>query len=188
MNEICFGFHHLTGQSITFSYRHPSSASLCSAASPRGKPRALRASGSPSWRPLQGAGETTVYSNQRSAPPQLRVRSAAPPLGEPRRLRRCGSPSWRPLQVWGKPQATATNEVHSLSLASLASSLKEGAKAAAPQREAKRFPYGGNGGWERRRGACAYARRKEMEEDLKPNRFFTKKIFHFKGKCCKILF
>ena len=33
--------------------RHPSSASLRSAASPRGKPRALRASGSPSWRPLQ---------------------------------------------------------------------------------------------------------------------------------------
>ena len=38
---------------IIFSYRHPSSASLCSAASPRGKPRRLRRSGSPGWRPLQ---------------------------------------------------------------------------------------------------------------------------------------
>ena len=39
MNGICSGFLHLTGKSETFSYRRPSSASLRSAASPRGKPR-----------------------------------------------------------------------------------------------------------------------------------------------------
>ena len=39
MNGICPGFLHLTGKSETFSYRRPSSASLRSAAFPRGKPR-----------------------------------------------------------------------------------------------------------------------------------------------------
>ena len=39
MIVICSGFLHLTGKSETFSYRRPSSASLRSAAFPRGKPR-----------------------------------------------------------------------------------------------------------------------------------------------------
>ena len=76
MNEICFGFHHLTEQSITFSHRHPSSVTtktsvpkcrcFVATASPRGKPRGRNhkqfttnepccpgSDGSPSWRPLR---------------------------------------------------------------------------------------------------------------------------------------
>ncbi len=90
MNGICFGFLHSTGKSETFSHRRPSSASLRSAASPRGKPRGrnhkqfttnapccLGSNGSPNWRPLRvvrqsnaavkpSAGDTSRYPKRQS--------------------------------------------------------------------------------------------------------------------------
>ena len=61
------------------------------------------------------------------------------------RLRRSGSPSWRPLQTQ-KLLAYLYNEVHSLSLALLGSSLREGAKGASHQgRQGHFVPAGAKG-------------------------------------------
>ncbi len=112
MNGICFGFHHLTGEIYNFYPSPPLishdkiSVPRCRyfivTASPRGKPRG-------SSRELLP--HSTFYS----------VSSAS------------GSPSWRPLQ-WAvqNRKAISFNAPHPLSLASLSSSPRGGAKAAAP--------------------------------------------------------
>ena len=68
----------------------------------------------------------------------------APSEREPRRLRRSGRLRASPTVGGGNHRVVPFNEVHSLSQpVRAASSLREGAKAAALQREAKSLPYGG---------------------------------------------
>ena len=108
MNGICPGFLHLTGKSETFSYRRPSSASLRSAAFPRGKPRGgsdgcfhtmhpvvPEAAGRQVGDPYSGRVEIgSVFHSSYFTTSVSPFGLTAPPVGAPRRLRRNGG--------WGK--------------------------------------------------------------------------------------
>ena len=117
---------------LPYSVAHPLSLASLSSSIREGA-KAAAPLGSPSWRPLQGAGKTIGLQQPTKYTPSASLCSAAPSEREPRRLRRLrvaklATPTGCRENHW----LAATNEVHSLSLALLGSSLREGAKTAAP--------------------------------------------------------
>ena len=114
LNGICSGFYHPSGKTDGFGGRRPSSGNIVGSeeppilpASPRGKPR--------------GANQSRLPFIQLLAKIRGYGRMISAPTG-------CSGNHW----------LATTNRVHSLSQPVRAdSSLREGAKAALPQREAK---------------------------------------------------
>ena len=132
MSGICFSFYHSTYCCGDFKRSPPLISLFCQSvpkyrlpknpASPRGKPRTQKpldftiqrgingalccvGSGSPNWRPLQGAGETIGSQQPTKYTPSASLCSAAPSEREPRRTspQREAKSLLRTQEILGKP-------------------------------------------------------------------------------------
>ena len=123
------------------------SASLRSAAPPEVEPRRLRRSGRQVGDPYRGGGGITSLYRPTYRTPSASLCSAAPSEREPRALRASGRLRASPTGMAKTRGCVPVNAAHSLSFATLSSSLREGAKGTSCQRVPYRLRWS--------RGGCA---------------------------------